>query len=406
LQNGLPPAPVTWAVVQKEFHDLVLSTYGRGLYILDDITPLEQMARHRSESAVVFFEPRKTYRFVPGGTAMLNYSLTSAPKNEVQLEILDSVGNTVRKLEEKAVVGVNRFKWDLRYESPRVVALRTVAPDNPRIWQEPRFRETESRPITHWGSKPAEIGPIVAPGTYSVRLKVDGQSLAQTLVVVSDPRSPGSEADIQLSVKTLLVIRDHISHVSDSINQMEWLRKQLEVIQTMLRPAKPAEKSPAPEIVEEGDEPDVEPPPAPPRVLSEVEEQQRAQLLAAAEDLDHKLQTVETRLVSRALRNSDDKYFVEANGVYLDLIWLNAEVGTGGGDVAGGADFAPTQAQLESLKSLEDEMAQVDAAFTEIVQRDLPAFNQTLEHANLTPLMVLSKRSRPKPAGPAGPVHE
>ena len=45
LKTGLPHAPVTWAVVQKNFHDLVVSTYGRGLYILDDITPLEQMAK-------------------------------------------------------------------------------------------------------------------------------------------------------------------------------------------------------------------------------------------------------------------------------------------------------------------------------------------------------------------------
>jgi len=389
-------------VVQKEFHDLVISTYGRGVYILDDITPLEQLARHRSDTAVVFFEPRKTYRFVRGGAAALNYSLTAVPKNPAQLEILDSAGNPVRKLEQKAVVGINRFNWDLRYESPRVVALRTVAPDNARIWQEPRFREADSRPITHWGSNPAEVGPIVAPGAYSVRLRVDGQLLWQTLVVVSDPRSPGSEADIELSVKTLLVIRDHISHVSDSVNQMEWLRKQLEVIQTMQRQCKPLEK-PAPEIVEEDDEPEVEPPPAPPRVLSDVEEQQRKELLTAAENLDHKLQTVESRLVSRALRNSDDKYFVEADGVYLDLMWLNAEVGTGGGDVAGGADFAPTEAQQESLKTLESELAQADAAFTEILQRDLPAFNQTLEHANLTPLVVVAKRREPDGAHAAGP---
>ena len=50
LQTGLPAAPVTWAVVQPRFHDLVVSTYGRGLYILDDITPLEQMAKHRSDA--------------------------------------------------------------------------------------------------------------------------------------------------------------------------------------------------------------------------------------------------------------------------------------------------------------------------------------------------------------------
>jgi len=391
LQNGLPPAPVTWVVVQKQFHDLVISTYGRGLYILDDITPLEQLAQRPAAAPIVLFEPRKTYRFVRGGEAMLNYSLTAAPKDPVQIEILDSAGNLVRTLEAKGQLGINRVKWDLRYESPRVVALRTVAPDNPRIWQEPRFRDADSRPITHWGSKPAEVGPIAAPGSYTARLKVDGRPVTQPVTLVSDPRSPASDADLQLSVKTLLTIRDNISHVSDSVNQIEWLRKQLETILAMLRPAKPAEK-PQPVIVEEGDEADPEPAPAPPRVLSEVEQQQRAQLLTAAEGLDQKLQTVESRLVSRALRNSDDKYFVEADGVYLDLIWLNAEVGTGGGDVAGGADFAPTAAQLESLQVLESEMARADAELKEVLQRDLPAFNQALQQANLTPLLATRDR--------------
>jgi hypothetical protein len=130
------------------------------------------------------------------------------------------------------------------------------------------------------------------------------------------------------------------------------------------------------------------PAPAPPRVLSEVEARQRVELLAAAEKLDQKLQTVESRLVSRALRNSDDKYFVEADGVYLDPIWLNAEVGTGGGDVAGGADFAPTETELESLQVLESEMARVAADLSEIRQRVLPAFNQALQQANLTPLLA------------------
>jgi hypothetical protein len=165
------------------------------------------------------------------------------------------------------------------------------------------------------------------------------------------------------------------------------LRKQLEIVVAMLRPAKPVEK-PQPVIVEEGDEPDAEPAPAPPRVLSEVQAQQRVELLAAADNLGQKLQTLESRLVSRALRNSDDKYFVEADGVYLDLIWLNAEVGTGGGDVAGGADFAPTAAQLQSLQVLESEMARFDADLKEILQHDLPAFNQALQQANLAPLLA------------------
>ena len=87
-----------------------------------------------------------------------------------------------------------------------------------------------------------------------------------------------------------------------------------------------------------------------------------------------------------ALRNSDDKYFVQAYGVYLDLIWLNAEVGTGGGDVAGSADFAPTVAQLDSLKTLETQMAQADSDFYNLVEHELPAFNQGLDRTHHLPL--------------------
>ena len=119
---------------------------------------------------------------------MLNFSLKTAAKDPVELEILDSEGKVIRKLETKGRSGMNRVKWDLRYESPRLVALRTLAPDNPHIWDEPRFRDSDSRPITHWGSKPAEVGPIVAAGKYSVRLKVEGHSYTQP--INSFARSP------------------------------------------------------------------------------------------------------------------------------------------------------------------------------------------------------------------------
>ena len=386
LKSGLPAAPVTWAVVQKEFHDLVVSTYGRGLYILDDITPLEQMAKQRPDAPVILFAPRKTYRFVQGGEAMVNFHLDAVPKDPVQLEILDSQGQSVRRLEARGLVaGINRIRWDLHYDSPRLVALRTAAPDNSHIWQEPRFWDEDSRSITHWGSRPAEVGPIVAPGAYTLRLTVAGHSYDQPLTVVSDPRAPGSAADIQVSVKTLLRIRDDISRVADTVNQIEWLRKQLEVVQAMLLPPRP-HKKPETRPREDGDEDDAEPAAAPPRTLSGADEQQRAQLLEAAQNLDKKLQAVESRLVSRALRNSDDKYFVEAYGAYMDLIWLNAEVGTGGGDVAGGADFAPTVAQLATLQTLEGEASGADADFQAILRQDLPAFDQALERAHLVPL--------------------
>src|ERR1035438_260641 len=84
----------------------------------------------RSGFPVALFEPRPAYRFARAAQAMLNFSLKSEPKSPIEFEILDSQGKVIRKLETKGHAGINRMKWDLRYESPRVIALRTAAPDN------------------------------------------------------------------------------------------------------------------------------------------------------------------------------------------------------------------------------------------------------------------------------------
>ena len=393
LQAGLPHSPVTWAVVQKEFHDLVISTYGRGLYIFDDITPLEQMAKKSSDAATVLFEPRATYRFAHGGQAMVNFSLKSAPKDPketVSIEILDANGKVIRKLETHGHAGINRVKWDLRYESPRLVALRTKSPDNPHIWEEPRFRDADSRPITHWGITPAEAGPIAAPGTYSVRLTSGGQSFTQPFKILRDPRIASSDADVESSVKTQLQIRDDITKISDTVNQIEWLRKQIEVIETMLRPPKkkPRER---PAFAEPDDFEEPEPAPA----EDEAQTKRKAELLKTVEEMDKKLQAVEYKLVSPSEVNSDDKYYVEAYKVYLNLIWLNAEVGNGGGDVFGGTDFRPTDTSLDLLKTLEGEMNTAVEEYQKLIQQDLPAFNHTLAENKLAALVAASAGEPP-----------
>ena len=75
LQTGLPHAPVSWVVVQKQAHDLVLSTYGRGMYIMEDITPLEQGLMETPPTAAVtrLVAPRTVYRIVRGGRALFSY---------------------------------------------------------------------------------------------------------------------------------------------------------------------------------------------------------------------------------------------------------------------------------------------------------------------------------------------
>ena len=62
LQSNLPPAPVFWLTIQKHYSDLAVATYGRGIYILDDISPLRDWDKAQ-QSAVYFFKPRQAYRY-------------------------------------------------------------------------------------------------------------------------------------------------------------------------------------------------------------------------------------------------------------------------------------------------------------------------------------------------------
>ncbi|HLY61141.1 MAG TPA: sialidase [Terriglobia bacterium] len=362
LQEGLPHAPVTWAVVQKQFHDLVVSTYGRGLYILDDITPLEQMAKGSSEALVRLFAPRPAYRTAKRARAFVNFSLKAAPKNPIQVEILDLTGHAIRKIETTGKEGINRVTWDMRHEPPRLIALRTEAPDNPHIWDEPRFRDKDSRPILHWGIEEAEVGPVVTPGEYTVRLTVDGQTLTQPISVLKGPGAPGSDADIEATVKLQLRIRDDINEISDMVNQLEWARKQLDVVRQML----PSQKK-------EGD-------------LSKL-----------VESMGQKMLSIESLLAGREPLNSDDKYYAEAYKPYLNLIWLNGEVGTGAGDVAGGADFAPTETTPAILNEIEAELGVAQTAYRNLVEKEVPPFNHSLAEHGIMPIVAGT------PAAEAGP---
>ncbi|MFZ3365101.1 MAG: hypothetical protein WA153_16775 [Candidatus Acidiferrales bacterium] len=367
FDTGLPHATVSWAVVQKHFHDLVVSTYGRGLYILDDIMPFEQMAKEKSDSDVRFFQPRSAYRFTRGASAFLDYSLKSGSKEPVKLEILDASGTVIRTLKNPGRPGLNRAVWDLRYDSPTLIALRTAAPDNPHIWDESRFRGRDSRPITHWGIEGAQDGPLAAPGKYTVRLTVGGQTLTEPLTILRDPKAPGSDADIDASVKALLRIRDDITRTSDMVNRIEWVRKQLEDTEAMLT----SEVADAKAENKDG--------------------AKQAALLKSVQDMDTKMQNVEYSLIAKADANSDDKYYVSAYKVYLNLVWLNAEIGTGGGDVAGGADFAPTDTDMTLLEMYEKALAAATVNYRELMDKEFPAFNHSLAESGV----VASLRSAP-----------
>jgi photosystem II stability/assembly factor-like uncharacterized protein len=339
LKAGLPPAPVTWIATQKAYHDVVVSTYGRGLYVLDDVSPLEQMAADQSAAPVRLYNPRPTYRYIDGGQALVSFSLASAPKNPAKLEILDAQGTVVRTIHATAQAGLNRVSWDLRYEGPHLVALRATPPENAYLFDEPRFRGEDTRPVTHWGLEEAGAGPWANPGRYTVRLTVDGRAFSAPLEILRDPKIPGSDGDLAASLKLQLRIREDTSETADMINQIEIARRELEEVQRGLRAGK-----------------------------------NRDAALADVAAIMDKLVAVEDRLLEPAARLSDDKYYQQAYRVYMNLLWLNGEVGPGAGDVAGGFNFRPTDTSVAVLETIEKDLADARVAYHAVMDKDLPAY--------------------------------
>jgi hypothetical protein len=341
LKAGLPAAPVTWIVVPKTNHDVVVSTYGRGLYVLRDITMIEQSDKAVADAVVRVYEPRTGYRLARSGSVDFTFTLKAAPKDTLALELLDSAGVVVRAMRAIGRAGANRISWDMRHDGPKQVELRTTPPDNPAIWDEPRFRRNPTRPINHWGIQgPQRTGPVASPGRYTLRLKVDSAWYTQAFRVAKDPSLASTDADLLASTRAQVRIRDDLNASVDMINRLEIMRRQIEDLR----------KS---ETVDGGAK-------------------------AALADLDGKMLNVELRLLTRSDLHSDDKWYVEQYRVYMNLIWLFGEVGTGAGDVAGGAEFRPTDASLATLTEIERDLAAAKSAFTNLMDRDLPAFNASM----------------------------
>jgi photosystem II stability/assembly factor-like uncharacterized protein len=245
LQLNLPTAPIHDLVIKND--DLVLATHGRAFWILDDVSPLRQYSDEISSRDVHLYTPGTAIRFQssseeppkpvlvgqnPPAGALIYFFLKEKPKGETTIEILDSTGSVIRKyssnrtteLEEpltpedkkpekqiKPDVGLNRFVWDLRY------AGSSHVPD-----------------YYLWEYKDGNRGPMAMPGTYKVRLTVDGKIQTAPLAVALDPRVSVAQADLQKQFDLLVQVRDELTKVYDTVNQIQDVRAQMDGLRKRL----------------------------------------------------------------------------------------------------------------------------------------------------------------------------
>ena len=339
LQNNLPAAPVSGIVVQEHFNDLVVGTYGRGFWILDDLSPIQQLTPEVMASASHLFAPRDAYRFRPITPpsipyddptigedpqygASLNYWLAAAAAEAPTIEILDGSGTVVRTLEGPNRAGVSRIHWDLRDEPNEPIRMLT-----PPMYAEHIEVGDEGRPAP--GGQ--QISILMPPGQYTVRLSVDGATHEQPLTVLKDPHSAGTEAEIAEQLAFIREVREDVVRAGDAVHRVEAMRVQL---RTLAR------------FAEDDD------------------------LSASVEDLRQKLIDLQETMVDlRLTGQGQDGVRFEAR-LLQKLGYLVGALSI--------ADFRPTNQEMEVKVILHDALEAHLAELEELVRTDVAALNETL----------------------------
>jgi photosystem II stability/assembly factor-like uncharacterized protein len=261
LQLNLPTSPVRDLTVHGS--DLVAATFGRGLWILDDLSPLRQLDAKIADSKVYLFRPETALRVrwdnwqetplsaeTPAGQnppdgAIINYYLKSPPAKEMRLEIRDEHGTTVRRFSSTppvpdhvpknvpedwfaplealpAKAGLNRFVWNLRLADPHTLPynfygkhidyIEYTLPDYAIPGQTPRHQPQ---------------GPLAAPGKYEVVLTVGDKTYRQPLVVNLDPRVRVSQADLEAQLDLAQKVSALMATSFSAYNEVVSLRMAL-----------------------------------------------------------------------------------------------------------------------------------------------------------------------------------
>ena len=360
LQNNLPATPVYGLVVQEHFNDLVVGTYGRGYWIMDDITPLQQLTSDVASSEAHLFEPRPSYRFRPttGASMRMRYDPASgeeppegasihywlskepegpeAPERNVQLEIKNAAGETIRTLEGAKDTGINRVWWDFEGAPSTQIKLRT----------KPLYADWVDLGAERW--RRASVGRISVlepPGTYTVTLQVGGKEYSQKLQVLKDPHTEGTAEDIRVQTDMVRELRDDLNRAAEAINRIEWIRRQLLDLKEVVTGLGDAES-----------------------------------VVSDADELSGLFITLEEKLLQLRITGTGSDSSRWPTRLANHIAYLARAVAV--------ADFPPTDQHREVHQVLKERLQEYQQELEGLLQNELPAFNRTLDERNLPRLVT------------------
>lgn len=247
LKTNLPATPMYWIDIPEHYNDLVVATYGRGIWILDDITPLQQLTEEVTMAESHLFKPKPAYRFQPVTSSMQLFPEASSGQNpkygaslhywmkevsdtiKVNMHITNEEGDTIKTLKQKPQQGLNRVVWDLKGEPTTQILMRT----------QPQYAEWF--PLDKKRTRKGTVAPfsiLSPPGNYTVHLSIDTISFTQSIEVLKDPYSEGSLDDIMTQTEMMEVLYSDMNSIAETINEIEIIRRQLLDLKSTMRATK------------------------------------------------------------------------------------------------------------------------------------------------------------------------
>ncbi|HEY8832261.1 MAG TPA: hypothetical protein VIM21_07105 [Gemmatimonadaceae bacterium] len=342
--GDFPAVAVRDMAIHPRDNDLVIATHGRGIWIIDDITPLRALTPAALASDVVFIRARPTVLKVSAGGGWANGDASYTGDNptdaavityylkkrhifgDMKIEVLDAAGKVVGTVPSTKRRGLSRVRWSMRLKPPRVPSAASAA----------------------FG---AAYGPRVLPGTYTVKMTKDNKVYTLPLQLVPDPRATHTLADRQaqfaLANKLSLLLGD----MSFAVERMNAVRAGL---------ADRATKLPAGDALA-----------------------QRLRDASAAADVMRK-KIVATK--EGGMITGEERLRENLADLYSAVVFY---------------DGRPSQMQLDRTVAIGHELSDVVAAFDTWSAKDLAALNTELGSKNLQPIVLISRQDW-EAAGKAG----
>ncbi|MBI5216910.1 MAG: glycosyl hydrolase [Ignavibacteriae bacterium] len=357
LQLNLPVVPVHDLMIQGRDKDLVVATHGRSFWVLDDLTPLYQINDEVANANAYLFRPRETYRIGgwtfdrpglalgknPPGGVVINYYLkdTLHPKDTLLLEFYDEQAKLIKSFSTKpeqkegeeqpkvsSDTGMNRFIWDMRY------------PDASKV-----------PGAIFWGG--TTEGPQAVPGTYSIRMSINGDSAhgkrswVQSFEIRKDPRILTTQGQFKEQFDFLIRIRDKVTEAHDAVNAIRDIRNQTnDLVKRLEKHAK------------------------------------KDTISSLAKKLNDSLKSVEEEIIQTKIKAGQDalNYPIKLNNKIAALV-----------DVVASADTKPTQQSYDVFNELSGRLDGFILRYKKIVDKDLAEFNKTVRELDVPAVIIKQK---------------